>query len=109
LIVTFKCFRLPHDIGSKETSEEGIIMLSSTELRLQNPKPLYMGPNFNLIHEINPESDLGRILNGKDKRIRDFIVVVRLIAYSTRFQSDVATSKFYHASDLLVGHKYGSF
>mmetsp|Transcript_2391 Transcript_2391/g.3434 ORF Transcript_2391/g.3434 Transcript_2391/m.3434 type:complete len:85 (-) Transcript_2391:89-343(-) len=84
-------------------------MLSSTELRLQNPKPLYMGPNFNLIHEINPESDLGRILNGKDKRIRDFIVVVRLIAYSTRFQSDVATSKFYHASDLLVGHKYGSF
>jgi len=87
-------------------SAEGYVMLSSTELILQNPNPLAMGPNFNLIHEIPPNSSLWDTLNKETEEELNFLIIVRLIAYSMNFQSDVSAMKYYHAKDIKLNHRY---
>mmetsp|Transcript_25370 Transcript_25370/g.61103 ORF Transcript_25370/g.61103 Transcript_25370/m.61103 type:complete len:1005 (-) Transcript_25370:53-3067(-) len=93
-------------ILAPRTSSEGHWLLQSKELELENSQPLSMGPNFTLIHKIKENSPLWAVANQQQKEDLDFLIVVRLIAYSMNFQSDVSTTKYYHASDLMVGHRF---
>ncbi|GAB5357756.1 hypothetical protein AAMO2058_000401800 [Amorphochlora amoebiformis] len=86
-------------------SKEGYVMLTSEELKLRNPNPLSMGPSFTLIHELGEQGAVRDLVVGNDDML-DFVIVVRLMAYSMNFQSDVASAKFYVADNIKVNYRF---